>query len=169
MLPLPKILTLPGVLTLLFPPAAPGKATDWPEAWLIKLFYGVAAWSMLGAPNWLRAKVELPKVDLPQVEQASNFTTAQTATALKPTALKPTALKSTANPTATGVLVRCPSNLQVVNIRQTAGLSAVVAQVNCGDRVNILGNDRPNLNGETWVPVEFKGSKGWATARYLAL
>jgi hypothetical protein len=156
MLPLPKILTLPGLLLLLFPKASPGKATEWPEKFIIKAFYGVVGWSMLGAPNLLQAQVSLPKVEMPKVEQAANFTTAQTATTLK-------------TPTATGVLVRCPSNLKVVNIRQGAGLTTVLGQVACGDRVNVMGADRPNLNGETWVPVEHKGIKGWATARYLAL
>jgi Bacterial SH3 domain len=156
MLPLPKILTLPGLLLLLFPKASPGKATEWPEKYIIGAFYGVVGWSMLGAPNWLQAKVSLPT--LPKLEQASNFTTAPTATAFK-----------SQTPTATGVLVRCPSNLKVVNIRQGAGLTTVLGQVACGDRVNIMGADRPNLNGETWVPVEHKGIKGWATARYLAL
>jgi hypothetical protein len=156
MLPLFKILTLPALLSFLFPKASPGKATEWPENFIIKAFYGVAGWSILGAPNLLQANISLPKVELPKLEQASNFTTAQSTTKLK-------------TPTATGVLVRCPNTLQVVNIRQGAGLTAVLGQVNCGDRVNIMGADRPNLNGETWVPVEHKGMKGWATARYLAL
>jgi uncharacterized protein YgiM (DUF1202 family) len=159
MLPLPKILTLPGILLTLFPKASPGKATDWPEKFIIQAFYGVVGWSLLGAPNWLQAEVSLPTVEKPKLEQATNFTTAPTATSLK----AQTGVK------VTGVLVRCPSNLQVVNIRQGAGLTAVLGQVSCGDRVNVLGADRPNLNGETWVRVEHKGVKGWATARYLAL
>ncbi len=161
MLPLPKILTLPGLLLTLFPKASPGKATDWPEHVIIKAFYGVVGWSLLGAPNWLQAQVSWPKLEMPKTEQSSNFTTAPTATPLTTVTSK--------TPTATGVLVRCPSNLKVVNIRQGAGLTAVLGQVACGDRVNIMGADRPNLNGETWVPVEHKGVKGWATARYLAL
>ncbi len=139
---------------MLFPKASPGKPTEWPENFIIKAFYGVVGWSMLGAPNWLQAKVSLPTVEMPKVEQAANFTTAQTSTSLK---------------TGTGVLVRCPGKLQAVNIRQSAGLTAVLSQVSCGDRVNVLKANRPNLNGETWVPVEHKGVKGWATARYLAL
>ncbi len=156
MLPLPKILTLPGLLLAVVPKASPGKPTDWAEKSVTSLFYGVVGWSMLGAPNWLQSQVSLPKIETPKVEQVSNFTTAQTSTTLK-------------TPTATGVLVRCPSSLQVVNIRQGAGLTAVRGQVACGDRVNVMGTDRSSINGETWVPVEHKGIKGWATARYLAL
>ena len=111
---------------------------------------------MLGAPNWHKAKISLPEITLPKTEQSA-FTTAKTTTAL------------TAPAQTTGVLVRCPTAIQVVNIRQNPGLVTVAAQVNCGDRVTVRGNDRPVVNGETWVPVQSKGVNGWATARYLAL
>ena len=115
---------------------------------------------MLGAPNWQKAKVSLPEISLPKTEQ-STFTNAKTATPLT-TVITPPAQ-------TTGVLVRCPTTIQVVNIRQNAGLAPVTAQVNCGDRVIVRGSDRPVMNGETWVPVQSKGVNGWATARYLAL
>jgi hypothetical protein len=155
-----KFLTLAAILSVAFPKASPGKATEWAECGAIKLFYAVAGWAMLGAPNLHKAKVSMPDISLPKTEQ-STFTTAKTATLLT-TAV--TALAQT-----TGVLVRCPTSIQVVNIRQNAGLAAVATQVNCGDRVIVRGGDRPVMNGETWVPVQSKGINGWATARYLAL
>ncbi len=115
---------------------------------------------MLGAPNWHKAKVSMPEIPLPKTEQ-SIFTSAKTITPLT------TAITTPAQ--TTGVLVRCPMTIQVVNIRQNAGLATVTAQVNCGDRVTVRGSDRPVMNGETWVPVQSKGVNGWATARYLAL
>lgn len=156
MLSFPKFLTLPVILSFLFPKASPGKATEWAERGAINLFYAVAGWSMLGAPNWHKAKISVPEISLLKTEQSA-FTTANTSTALKTPAQ------------TTGVLVRCPATIQVVNIRQNPGLVTVAAQVNCGDRVTVRGNDRPVLNGETWVPVQSKGANGWATARYLAL
>jgi hypothetical protein len=156
----PKFLTLAAILAVVFPKASPGKATEWAERGAINLFYVVAGWAMLGAPNLHKAKVSMPDISLPKTEQ-STFTTAKTATLLT-TAV--TALAQT-----TGVLVRCPTSIQVVNIRQNAGLAAVATQVNCGDRVIVRGGDRPVMNGETWVPVQSKGINGWATARYLAL
>ena len=156
MLSFPKFLTLPVILSVLFPKASPGKAIEWAERGSINLFYAVAGWSMLGAPNWHKAKISLPEISLLKTEQSA-FTTAQTTTPL------------TAPAQTTGVLVSCPTTIQVVNIRQNPGLVTVSAQVNCGDRVTVRGNDRPVLNGETWVPVQSKGVNGWATARYLAL
>jgi hypothetical protein len=156
----PKFLTLPVILSFLIPKASPGKPTEWAERLAINLFYAVAGWSMLGAPNWHKAKVSMPEIPLPKTEQ-SIFTNAKTITPLT------TAITTPAQ--TTGVLVRCPTTIQVVNIRQNAGLATVTAQVNCGDRVTVRGSDRPVMNGETWVPVQSKGVNGWATARYLAL
>lgn len=115
---------------------------------------------MLGAPNWQKAKVSMPEISLPKTEQ-STFTNAKTSTPFI------TAITTPAQ--TTGVLVRCPTTIQVINIRQNAGLGRVSTQVNCGDRVTVRGIDRPVMNGETWVPVQSKGINGWATARYLAL
>lgn len=156
----PKFLTLPVVLSFLIPKASPGKATEWAERLSINLFYAVAGWSMLGAPNWQKAKVSMPEISLPKTEQ-STFTNAKTSTPFI------TAITTPAQ--TTGVLVRCPTTIQVINIRQNAGLGRVSTQVNCGDRVTVRGIDRPVMNGETWVPVQSKGVNGWATARYLAL
>ncbi len=178
MLPLPKFLTLPAILKTLFPPASPGKASEFPEKWVINGFYAIVGWSLLGAPNWSNASaptLTLPKlpevktpvvtpvgtpvvtpvvtpVGTPVVTQASTFTPAKTTTAVKPLST---------------VLVRCPVNIQVVNIRQGPGLTPVMATVPCGDRVNLLGTDRRPNGTETWVPIEYKGTKGWATERYL--
>ena len=160
----PKFLTLPVILSFLIPKASPGKPTEWAEHLSINLFYAVVGWSILGAPNWQKAKVSLPQISLPKTEQ-STFTNAKTATPLKTTVT--TAITTPAQ--TTGVLVRCPTTIQVVNIRQNAGLATIAAQVNCGDRVTVRGTDRPVVNGETWVPVQSKGVNGWATARYLAL
>jgi hypothetical protein len=179
MLPLPKFLTLPAILKTLFPPASPGKASEFPEKWVINGFYAIVGWSLLGAPNWSNASaptITLPKlpetktpvvtpvvapvvapvtpVVTPVMPQTSTFTTAKTTTAVKPLST---------------VLVRCPGNIQVVNIRQGAGLTPILATVPCGDRVNLLGTNRLANGTETWVPIEYKGTKGWATARYLAL
>jgi uncharacterized protein YraI len=92
-------------------------------------------------------------VTTPVMTQTSPFTTANTTTAVKPLST---------------VLVRCPGTIQVVNLRQGAGLTPVLATVPCGDRVNLLGTNRIANGTETWVPIEYKGTKGWATARYLA-
>ncbi|MCX5962723.1 MAG: hypothetical protein NT070_06125 [Cyanobacteria bacterium] len=156
----PQFLTLAAILSLVFPKASPGKATEWAERGALNLFYAVAGWAMLGAPNLHKAKVSMPDISLPKTEQ-STFTTAKTTTPLT------TAVTTPAQ--TTGVLVRCPTSIQVVNIRQNAGLAAVATQVNCGDRVIVRGSDRPMMNGETWVPVQSKGVNGWATARYLVL
>ena len=155
----PKFLTLAAILAVAFPKASPGKATEWAERGVINLFYVVAGWAMLGTPNLYKAKVSMPDISLPKTEQFT-FTTAKTATPLT-TAATPAQ--------TTGVLVRCPTSIQVVNIRQNAGLAAVATQVNCGDRVIVRGGDRPVMQGETWVPVQSNGVNGWATARYLAL
>jgi hypothetical protein len=156
----PQFLTLAAILSLVFPKASPGKATEWAERGAINLFYAVAGWAMLGAPNLHKAKVSLPEISLPKIEQ-STFTNVKTATPLTTTITTPGQ--------TTGVLVRCPTTIQVVNIRQNAGLGTVATQVNCGDRVTVRGADRPVINGETWVPVQSKGMNGWATARYLVL
>lgn len=156
----PKFLTLAAILSVFFPKASPGKATEWAERGAINLFYAVAGWAMLGAPNLHKATVSMPAISLPKTEQ-STFTTAQTATPLT-TAVTPSAQ-------TTSVLVRCPTTIQLVNIRQNVGLAAVATQVNCGDRVRVRGGDRPVMDRETWVPVQSKGVNGWATARYLAL
>ncbi len=156
----PKFLTLPVILSVLIPKASPGKATEWAERLAVNLFYAVAGWSMLGSPNWHKAKASMPEISLPKIEQ-STFTNAKTTT-----------LFTTAIPTpvqTTGALVRCPPTIQVVNIRQNAGLGTVATQVKCGNRVTVRGSDRPVMSGETWVPVQSKGVNGWATARYLAL
>jgi hypothetical protein len=156
----PQFLTLAAILSLVFPKASPGKATEWAERGAINLFYAVAGWAMLGAPNLHKAKVSMPEIALPKTEQ-STFTNAKTTTLLTTAITTPVQ--------TTGVLVRCPATIQVVNIRQNAGLGAVATQVNCGDRVIVRGSDRPRMNGETWVPVQSKGVNGWVTARYLAL
>lgn len=156
----PKFLTLPVILSFLIPKASPGKATEWAERLAINLFYAVAGWSMLGTPNWHKAKVSMPEIALPKTEQ-STFTNAKTTTPLTTAITTPVQ--------TTRVLVRCPGNIQAVNIRQNAGLGTVATQVNCGDRVTVRGADRPVINGETWVPVQSKGINGWATARYLML
>jgi len=54
-----------------------------------------------------------------------------------------------------------------VNIRQSAGLTGVVATVPCGDRVTVTSTDRISSNTEIWVPIDYNGTQGWATARYL--
>ncbi len=105
----------------------------------------------------------MPEIALPKTEQ-STFTNAKTTT---PLTLLTTTITTPVQ--TTGVLVRCPGTIQVVNIRQNAGLGTVATQVNCGDRVTVRGSDRPRMNGETWVPVQSKGVNGWATARYLVL
>lgn len=156
----PQFLTLAAILSVVFPKASPGKATEWAERGAINLFYAVAGWAMLGAPNLHNAKVSMPNISLPKPEQ-STLTTAKTTTSLTTATTTPTQ--------TTGVLVRCPTSIQVVNIRQNVGLTAVTTQVNCGDRVIVRGNDRPVMNGETWVPVQSNGVNGWATARFLAL
>ena len=156
----PKFLTLAAILAVIFPKASPGKATEWAERGAINLFYAVAGWAMLGAPNLHKAKVSMPDISLPKTEQFA-FATAKPATSLTTVATTPAQ--------TTGVLVRCPASIQVVNIRQNAGFTAVVTQVSCGDRVIVRGGDRPVMNGETWVPVQSNGVNGWATARYLAL
>lgn len=163
MLPLPKFFTLPAILSNLFPFASPGKPSEWPENWIMKAFYGVIGWSLLGAPNW--QKVSVPQITLPTPAPttSSSFITSTTSTPLKSTPLK-----ARVEP-ASGILVTCPSTIQVVNIRQGAGLSTVLATVPCGDRVNVLGSSRISSNNEVWVPVEYKGTRGWATARYLSL
>ena len=112
----PQFLTLAAILSLVFPKASPGKATEWAERGAINLFYAVAGWAMLGAPNLHKAKVSMPDISLPKTEQ-STFTNAKTATPLT------TAVTTPAQ--TTGVLVRCPTSIQVVNIRQNAGLNPV--------------------------------------------
>ena len=61
----------------------------------------------------------------------------------------------------------CPAPIKVVNIRQSAGLTAVIASVPCGDRVTVTSTDRIFSSTEIWVPIDYKGIKGWTTARYL--
>ncbi len=170
MLPLPKFLTLPAILSTLFPPAAPGKASEVPERWIINGFYAMVGWTLLGAPNL--TTVTLPQISLPKLPetstpvvtpivtpvitqtsaQTSTFTTARTATAVQ---------------SGSDSLVTCPANIQVVNIRQGPGLTTILGTVPCGDRVKLLGPDRIPSSNETWVPVEYNGRKGWTTARYL--
>jgi Bacterial SH3 domain len=168
MLPLPKFLTLPAILSTLFPPPSPGKASEVPERWIINGFYLLVGWALLGAPNW--SNVSAPKISLPKLPEASTpvttpvitqttaFTTETTTTAVKPVATS-----------ASGILVTCPNTIRMVNIRQGAGLTTILATVPCGDRVNLLGSDRIPSSTETWVPVEYKGIKGWVTARYLRI
>ena len=172
--PLLKFLTLPAILLTLFPRATPGKASEFPEKWIISAFYGVIGWSLLGAPNW--NKVSVPEISLPkpspstlakppgtgiaQPVPVTTFTTATTSTAVKPAA------QSNAQ---SGVRVICPAPIKVVNIRQSAGLTAVIASVPCGDRVTVTSTDRISSSTEIWVPIDYKGTKGWATARYLDL
>ncbi len=162
MLPLPKFLTLPAILKTLFPPASPGKPSEFPEKWAINGFYAIVGWALLGAPNWSNASaptITLPKLPEPKtpvvtpvVTQTTAFTTATTTMAV--------------NPLST-VLVRCPENIQVVNLRQGPGLTPILATVPCGTRANLLGTDRIANGTETWMPIEYNGTKGWATARYL--
>ena len=87
------------------------------------------------------------------------LTTATTSTAVKPAAAQ--------SNTQSGVLVICPAPIKVVNIRQSAGLTAVIASVPCGDRVTVTSTDRIFSSTEIWVPIDYKGIKGWTTARYL--
>lgn len=161
--PLLKFLTLPAILLTLIPRATPGKASEFPEKWIIAVFYAVIGWSLLGAPNW--TKVSLPKVSIPQPSpqptQSVPVTTFTTATTITP--VNPVAQSSVQS----GVLVLCPSTIKVVNIRQSAGLTGVIATIPCGDRVTVTSPDRISGGSEIWVPIDYKGTKGWATARYL--
>ena len=159
--PLLKFLTLPAILLTLFPRPTPGKASEFPEKWIITGFYALIGWSLLGAPNW--NKVSVPEITLPKASPSptvpvTTFTTATTSTALKPVA-------QSSNPSS--VLVICPTPVKVVNIRQSAGLTAVIASVPCGDRVTVTGTDRISSSTEIWVPIDYKGTKGWTAARYL--
>ena len=165
--PLLKFLTLPAILLTLFPRATPGKASEFPEKWIITAFYALVGWSLLGAPNW--NKVSAPEITLPKLDPSptssvpvTTFTTATTSTAVRPV--------TQSNPQSSvqsGVLVICPAPIKVVNIRQSAGLTAVIASVPCGDRVTVTSTDRISSSTEIWVPIDYKGTKGWATARYL--
>ena len=159
--PLLKFLTLPAILLTLFPRATPGKASEFPEKFIITGFYALIGWSLLGAPNW--SNVSVPAINLPQPSPSptvpvTTFTTATTSTALKPVAQ---------SSDQSSVLVICPTPVKVVNIRQSAGLTAVIASVPCGDRVTVTGTDRISSSTEIWVPIAYKGTKGWAAARYL--
>ena len=159
--PLLKFLTLPAILLTLFPRATPGKASEFPEKFIITGFYALIGWSLLGAPNW--SKVSVPEVNLPKASPSpvipvTTFTTATTSTAVKPVAQ---------SSDQSSVLVICPTPVKVVNIRQSAGLTAVIASVPCGDRVTVTGPDRIASSTEIWVPIDYKGTKGWAAARYL--
>ena len=159
--PLLKFLTLPAILLTLIPRATPGKASEFPEKWIVAGFYAVIGWSLLGAPNW--NKVSVPKISLPQpspqpVQSATAFTTATTTTPVNPVAQ---------SSVQSSVLVLCPNAIKVVNIRQSAGLTAVIATVPCGDRVTVTSTARISGGTEIWVPIDYKGTKGWATARYL--
>jgi Bacterial SH3 domain len=171
MLPLPKFLTLPAILKTLFPPASPGKASEFPEKWAINGFYAIVGWSLLGAPNWSNASA--PTITLPKLPEAKTPLVTPTTPVMTPVVTETTAFTTAATSTAvkpvSTVLVRCPGNIQVVNIRQGAGLTNVLGTVPCGDRVTLLGTDRISNGPETWIPIDYKGTKGWATARYLAL
>ena len=162
--PLLKFLTLPAILLTLIPRATPGKASEFPEKWIIVGFYAVIGWSLLGAPNWNKAsapKNSLPQPPSPQPTQSvpvTTFTTATTTTPVNPVAQ---------SRVQSGVLVLCPSSIEMVNIRQSAGLTGVVATVPCGDRVTVTSTDRIFSSTEIWVPIDYKGIKGWTTARYL--
>ena len=163
--PLLKFLTLPAILLTLFPRATPGKASDFPEKWLISAFYALVGWSLLGAPNW--NKISAPEISLPKLApsptpSATTFTTAATTTAVKPVAQP--VFQSNAQ---SSILVICPAPIKVVNIRQSAGLTTIIASVPCGDRVTVTSTDRISSSTEIWVPIDYKGTKGWATARYL--
>ena len=162
--PLLKFLTLPAILLTLIPRATPGKASEFPEKWIIVGFYAVIGWSLLGAPNW--NKVSAPKISPPQPPSpqptqsvpVTTFTTATTTTPVNPVAQ---------SRVQSGVLVLCPSSIEMVNIRQSAGLTGVVATVPCGDRVTVTSTDRISSNTGIWIPIDYKGTQGWATARYL--
>lgn len=163
--PLLKFLTLPAILLTLFPRPTPGKASEFPEKFIITGFYALIGWSLLGAPNW--NKVSVPEINLPQASPnpavpVTTFTTATTSTAVKPVA-------QASNPSSdqSSVLVICPTPVKVVNIRQSAGLTAVIASVPCGDRVTVTSPDRISSSTEIWVPIDYKGTKGWTAARYL--
>ncbi len=175
--PLLKFLTLPAILLTLFPRATPGKASEFPEKWIISGFYAVIGWSLLGAPNW--NKVSAPEISLPKpapsstlakppgtgIAQPAPVTTFTTATTT--TAVNPVSQSNTQSSAQSSVLVICPAPLKVVNIRQSAGLTSVIASVPCGDRVTVTSPDRISSSTEIWVPIDYKGTKGWATARYL--
>gem|GEM_PF-1437818 len=127
-------------------------------------FYAVISWSLLGAPNWNKvsaSKISFPQPPSPQPSQsvpATTFITATTTTPVNPVAQ---------SCVQSGVLVLCPSSIKRVNIRQSAGLTGVVATVPCGDRVTVTSTDRISSNTEIWVPIDYNGTQGWATARYL--
>ena len=160
-----KFLTLPAILLTLFPRATPGKASDFPEKWLIYAFYALVGWSLLGAPNW--NKVSAPEISLPKLAPSPTPSAATFTTATTTTAVKPVAQSASQSNAQSSVLVICPAPIKVVNIRQSAGLTAIIASVPCGDRVTVTSTDRISSNTEIWVPIDYKGTKGWATARYL--
>ncbi|OUC12531.1 MAG: hypothetical protein B0A82_21785 [Alkalinema sp. CACIAM 70d] len=161
-----KLPTIGSILALLFPPVTPKKKLDGFDRAAYGTLLGIAAWGIVGHPDFTKLNLELPKFTFsvpPYGESAKNATSPATNTA--PSA---TPIVSQSTPRQ-GVLVLCPQPIRVVNIRQSAGLTRVLGTVPCGQRLNVTAGQRWLANGEVWVPVAYGGTRGWVARRFLQL
>lgn len=157
-----KFMTLGGFLALVLPTVAPRKTMDVFDKVAFGTVIGIAIWSILGAPDLRKTSIELPAIAaVESTSQKSAVTQERTTRSFSRTL----ANRSVANQKAAVV---CPASIQVVNLRQSAGLSSIVSQIPCGQSVQMIQGARQFRSGEVWVPVAYQGQSGWVAGRFLA-